>query len=99
VHPARTAIERHVEGGSVGLTLRLAAMIRRAAAMPAAPAPITTMSASRGNGAAPTRAPQKTGVTARPADADRKVRRVIVMSWFPGPEKSENSWRTVPHLT
>jgi hypothetical protein len=27
------------------------------------------------------------------------VRRVIVMSWFPGPEGSENSSRTVPHLT
>ena len=25
------------------------------------------------------------GVIARPADADRKSRRVIVMSWFPGP--------------
>ena len=37
---------------STTITLRLAAMIRRAAAMPAAPAPITTMSASRGSGAA-----------------------------------------------
>ena len=37
---------------STTITLRFAAMIRRAAAMPAAPAPITTMSASRGNGAA-----------------------------------------------
>ena len=35
------------------MTLRLAATIRLAAAMPAAPAPITTMSASRGNAAAP----------------------------------------------
>jgi hypothetical protein len=76
---------------STTITLRFAAMIRRAAAMPAAPAPMTTISASRGSGAAPARAPQKTGVTARPADADRKVRRVIVMSWFPGPEGSENS--------
>jgi hypothetical protein len=59
--------------------------------MPAAPAPITTMSASRGKGAVPARPPKKTGTAARPADADRKVRRVIVMSWFPGPEKSENS--------
>ena len=40
---------------STTITLRLAAMTRRAAAMPAAPAPITTMSASRGNGAAPAR--------------------------------------------
>ena len=69
---------------STTITLRFAAMIRRAAAMPAAPAPITTMSASRGSGAAPAR-PPKTGVTARPADADRKSRRVIVMAWFPGP--------------
>ena len=37
---------------STTITLRFAAMTRRAAAMPAAPAPITTMSASRGNGAA-----------------------------------------------
>jgi hypothetical protein len=57
------------------------------------------MSASRGKGAAPARIPQNTGVAARPADADRKVRRVIVMSWFPQPERSENSQRTVPHLT
>ena len=42
-------------------------------------------------GAAPARPPQKPGTAARPADADRKVRRVIVMSWFPGPEGSENS--------
>jgi len=84
---------------STTITLRFAAMIRRAAAMPAAPAPITTMSASRGNGAAPARPPEKPGVTANAADADRKWRRVIVMSWFPGPERSENSQRTVPHLT
>ena len=76
---------------STTITLRFAAMIRRAAAMPAAPAPITTMSASRGNGAAPARPPEKTGVAAKPADADRKVRRVIVMSWFPRPERSKNS--------
>jgi len=54
-------------------------------------APITTISASRGRGAAPARPPENTGVTASAADADRKRRRVIVMSWFPGPEGSENS--------
>jgi hypothetical protein len=50
--------------------------------MPAAPAPITTMSASRGNGA-----PQAQGArpakTANAADADKKSRRVVVISWFP----------------
>jgi hypothetical protein len=56
-------------------------MTRRAAAIPAAPAPITTMSASRGKGAAVAR---RTGAAAMAADADRKLRRVIVMSWFPG---------------
>ena len=87
---------------STTITLRFAAMIRRAAAMPAAPAPITTMSASRGNGAAATR-PVNAGLTARAADADRKLRRVIVMSWFPGTcrksMEKENSQRTVPYLT
>ena len=67
---------------STTITLRLAAMMRRAAAMPAAPAPITTMSASRGNGAPKARAP-RAGATAKAADAERKSRRVIVMSWFP----------------
>jgi len=65
VHPPRAAIERHLEravsvrqrppiwpAASTTITLRFAAITRRAAAMPAAPAPITTMSASRGNGAA-----------------------------------------------
>jgi hypothetical protein len=50
--------------------------------MPAAPAPITTMSASRGNDA-PRAGPPSAGVIARAADAHRKSRRVIVMSWFP----------------
>ena len=70
---------------STTITLRFAAMMRRAAAMPAAPAPITTISASRGKGAAPARPPDNAGVAASAADADRKWRRVIVMSWFPGP--------------
>jgi hypothetical protein len=78
VHPARAAIERHLECRGVGeaaaadlaaasttITLRFAAWIRRAAAMPATPAPITTMSASRGNGA-PDARPPSTGVAARP---------------------------------
>ena len=67
---------------STTITLRFAAMMRRAAAMPAAPAPITTMSASRGNGAPHARAPSA-GAAASAADAERKSRRVIVMSWFP----------------
>ena len=67
---------------STTITLRFAARMRRAAAMPAAPAPITTISASRGNGAARAR-PPRTGAAAKPADAERKSRRVIVMSWFP----------------
>ena len=67
---------------STTITLRFAAITRRAAAMPAAPAPITTMSASRGNGAAHARA-RIGGVAANAADAERKPRRVIVMSWFP----------------
>jgi hypothetical protein len=67
---------------STTITLRFAAMMRRAAAIPAAPAPITTMSASRGNGAAQARA-QSAGAAANAADAERKPRRVIVMSWFP----------------
>jgi hypothetical protein len=40
------------------------------------------MSASRVNGALRARAPSA-GVIARPAAADRKSRRVIVMAWFP----------------
>ena len=67
---------------STTITFRFAAMMRRAAEMPAAPAPITTMSASRGSGAARAPAPNA-GVTAKAADAERKSRRVIVMSWFP----------------
>ena len=47
---------------STTITLRFAAMMRRAAAMPAAPAPTTTISASRGKGAAPARPPDHTGV-------------------------------------
>jgi len=57
-------------------------MIRRAAAIPAAPAPTTTTSASRGTGTARTPA-ANIGVSARLADAVRKARREIVMSWFP----------------
>ena len=68
---------------STTITFRFAAMMRRAAAMPAAPAPITTISASRGNGA-PQERPESAGVVASAADADRKWRRVIVMAWFPG---------------
>ena len=49
------------------ITLRFAATMRRAAAMPAAPAPITTMSASRGNGAAHA-CPPRTGAIAEAAD-------------------------------
>ena len=67
---------------SITITLRFAATMRRAAAIPAAPAPITTMSASRGIGAAHARPPM-TGTLAKAADAERKPRRVIVMSWFP----------------
>jgi len=68
------------DAASTTTTLRLAAITRRAAAIPAAPAPITTMSASRGMVAAVAR---RTGIAAKAADADRKLRRVIVMSWFP----------------
>jgi hypothetical protein len=67
---------------STTITLRFAAWIRRAAAMPAAPAPITTISAWRGNGAPDARQP-RAGATAIAADADRRSRRVIAMSWFP----------------
>ena len=72
VQPARAAIERRVEGRAIGETaaadpgrrldhdhLAVCGLIRRAAAMPAAPAPITTMSASRGNGAPRTRAERR----------------------------------------
>ncbi|MGY4628428.1 hypothetical protein ACVWY3_006184 [Bradyrhizobium sp. USDA 4486] len=73
------------DAASTTTTLRLAAMMRRAAAIPAAPAPMTTMSASRGSGAAVARESGiKTGIAAKAADAERKPRRVIVMSWFPG---------------
>src|SRR6266702_5816040 len=68
------------DAASTTTTLRLAAITRRAAAIPSAPAPITTMSASRGKVAAVAR---RTGIAAKAADADRKLRRVIVMSWFP----------------
>ena len=67
---------------SITITLRFAEMMRRAAAMPAAPAPITTMSASRGSGAPHARPPSRDAL-AMAADAERKPRRVIVMSWFP----------------
>ena len=50
------------DAASTTTTLRLAAMTRRAAAIPAAPAPITTMSASRGKGAAVAR---RTGAAAK----------------------------------
>jgi hypothetical protein len=83
---------------STTITLRFAAMIRRAAAIPAAPAPITTISASRGNGAAIAPRPVKTGVTASAADADRKSRRVIVMSWFPGTCRKLQEKRTASEL-
>jgi hypothetical protein len=55
------------------------------------------MSASRGIGAARTLAPNA-GVSATAADADRKPRRVIVMSWFPELEGAGNNRRTLPHL-
>ena len=83
---------------STTITLRLAAMIRRAAAMPAAPAPITTMSASRGSGA-PHALPQSDGVAANAADAERKPRRVIVMSWFPKALKKRERVANLPHPT
>jgi hypothetical protein len=37
-------------------------------------------------------------MAARAADADRKSRRVIVMSWFPKLEENGNTLRTLPHL-
>jgi hypothetical protein len=58
--------------------------------MPAAPAPITTISASRGSGA-PHAAVRSAGATASAADADRKLRRVIVMTWFPKTLKSRRN--------
>jgi len=64
------------------ITLRFAATTRRAALMPAAPAPITTMSASRGSGAAHALFPGP-GTIAEAAAADSKSRRVIFMAWFP----------------
>ena len=73
-------------------------MMRRAAAMPAAPAPITTMSASRGSGARP-RAPAEDRRDRKAADADRKSRRVIVMSWFPELEEMREQLANLPHLT
>src|ERR1019366_2046411 len=81
---------------STTITLRFAAWIRRAAAMPAAPAPITTISASRGNGAPHASAP-KAGAAASAADADRKSRRVIVMSWFPELCRTEEPLVNLPH--
>jgi hypothetical protein len=59
--------------------------------MPAAPAPITTMSASRGNGAPQARLPRP-GNTAAAADAARRSRRVMVMSGF------RNSWQQSEYL-
>jgi hypothetical protein len=49
--------------------------------MPATPAPITTISTSRGNGAA--LPGLKVDDDANTAEAERKPRRVIVMAWFP----------------
>jgi hypothetical protein len=48
------------------------------------------MSASRGTGA-PHASVRSAGVTASAADADRKLRRVIVMSWFPKTLKSRRN--------
>src|SRR6478735_8133158 len=63
---------------STTTTFRPAAATRRAAAIPAAPAPITTMSASRGTAAKPER-----GATMAAAVPDRNARRLIVILWFP----------------
>jgi hypothetical protein len=58
------------------------------------------MSASRGNGALHA-APLAAEPAANAADAERKPRRVIVMSWFPKfcgtRRKIENSPRTLPY--
>jgi hypothetical protein len=39
-----------------------------------------------------------TGIAAKAAVADRKLRRVIVMSWFPGACDEREQPRTLPHL-
>jgi hypothetical protein len=54
------------------------------------------MSASRSNGAAHAPAPSA-GAAARAADADRKSRRVIVMSWFPELLKEGERLANLPH--
>ena len=64
---------------SITMTLRFAAITRRAAAMPAAPAPITTISASRGIGAALAANGRINAAAAEPAISPR---RVIVMTTF-----------------
>jgi len=72
--------------------------MRRAAAMPAAPAPITTISAVRGGGAAARAAPPKEAAVSA-ADPERKPRRVIVMAWFPEKlGRRRNTLANLPHL-
>ena len=94
VHPARATIERHVEGGAVGDAA--AADLRRrlhhddlAVGRHDAPrcgdsgrtgADHDNVSLARQRRGSLRR---RTGIAAKAADADRKLRRVIVMSWFP----------------
>ena len=96
VHPARAAIERHLEGRGVGQ----AAAADLAGRLDHDHLAVRRLdSPRRGNAGrarrrsrqcrpraatarAQARAPS-TGVAAKAADADRKSRRVIVMSWFP----------------
>jgi hypothetical protein len=104
VHPARAAIERHLEGRSVGLAAAadLACRLHHDHLAVRRHDPPRRSNAGRAcadhddvglarQAALHPHAPGKTRVTANAADADRKWRRVIVMSWFPGPERSENS--------
>jgi len=69
-------------------------MTRRAAAMPAAPAPTTTISASRGKGAAAMRKGAQTASAEEPA---RKPRREIVISWFPKFDDLREHPANLPH--
>jgi len=84
---------------STTITLRLAAIIRRAAAMPATPAPITTISASRGGTAAP-KAPRDEEPGLPQAPRRRKESRAA--SWschgFRKLRNEGNGQRTLPHL-
>ena len=83
---------------STTITLRFAAMIRRAAAMPAAPAPITTMSASRGSGAAATRTAKRRHGRKGCATPTGSRGGSLSCHGFRRLEENGNILRTLPHL-